>query len=900
MADIQGTNVRNYLNGTPQDDRIWGYGGDDSIYGNSGNDLLYGGSGYDNMYGGPQNDEMWGEDDNDYMDGQDGNDTLHGGAGDDYLIGGTRVDALYGDAGDDLLMGGTTDEGLTDTVLDGGDGIDNAIVLKGSSAGPLVYSVKDAETLVDGTIIRAMEAVQFYAGSGDDHITGGDYRDDLYGGNGDDVLIGGAGDDLLDGETGADSLYGGDGNDTLSAGLGADLIVDGGDGVDIAAVGRSDSDAPLVFSFAGMPQTYTVDGTTLIDVERIFLGAGRGDDDLTGGDLADRLYGNLGDDRLDGGRGADELRGADGNDRLYSLDYGDGTRDTVVDGGLGTDFARIDLSASTAALTFSIANPNVEMIVDGLSVIGIEQVDVTAGSGDDSLTGGALADVLEGGAGADTLAGGAGDDTLRGGDGDDLLDGGAGDDLIEGGNGTDTLRLDGARADYAIAQVSGYIEIRDLRGTAVDRLAGVEYVAFADVTLPTTGLSAPTGITLDAQTVRENAFAGTIVGTARAIDADLIDSFTFTLVDDAGGRFAIGAATGTITVADPAGLDFESAASHDIMVEVRDSAGATYQQVFTIGVADIANDRTATVTAGSFTAPTAENWTVTGGTGVDTIATAGGADAVLGAGGDDAIVTGDGDDVIAYLGAANGFDAVDGGAGDDRLLALRDGTVIGLTALSGVEAIDADGHAGVAVAGSGRSDVLDLAAVTLTGVARIDTGAGNDTLTGSAGADTIAGGAGNDLLRGGGGDDVFLFATGHGTDRIDGGAGQDTLRAEADGTVIGAQWIAGIEAIDAGGHADVTVAFTGGNDSASFEQIALTGIASIDLGAGNDRFRGSAGTDRVDGGAGDDLLIGGAGDDVLLGGDGADVFEIAYGAGIDTIDGGDGVDTIAVTTGTFT
>ncbi|MBL0408023.1 hypothetical protein JKG68_29435, partial [Microvirga aerilata] len=59
---------------------------------------------------------------------------------------------------------------------------------------------------------------------------------------------------------------------------------------------------------------------------------------------------------------------------------------------------------------------------------------------------------------------------------------------------------------------------------------------------------------------------------------------------------------------------------------------------------------------------------------------------------------------------------------------------------------------------------LDFSTVTLTGISRIDGGAGHDTLTGSAGADTIVGGSGNDVINGGAGDD-----------RLEGGVGQDVF-----------------------------------------------------------------------------------------------------------------------------
>jgi Ca2+-binding RTX toxin-like protein len=72
---------------------------------------------------------------------------------------------------------------------------------------------------------------------------------------------------------------------------------------------------------------------------------------------------------------------------------------------------------------------------------------------------------------------------------------------------------------------------------------------------------------------------------------------------------------------------------------------------------------------------------------------------------------------------------------------------------------------------------MNFSTVTLTGIAAIDGGAGNDTITGSIGNDTIVGGSGNDSLNGGLGDDTFLIASSAGTDTIEGGGGTDVIKA---------------------------------------------------------------------------------------------------------------------------
>ena len=151
------------------------------------------------------------------------------------------------------------------------------------------------------------------------------------------------------------------------------------------------------------------------------------------------------------------------------------------------------------------------------------------------------------------------------------------------------------------------------------------------------------------------------------------------------------------------------------------------------------------------------NWTVDGLAGNDTITTLGGNDVITGGAGNDSIVSGGGDDVIRFNGSSQGFDSIDGSGGNDRIEATAKGTVIGLTSLSGVEAISANGFGSVSIKGSSAGDVLDFTTVTLTGITAINGRGGNDTLSGSAAADVITGGAGADTLRGNGGADKFDF-----------------------------------------------------------------------------------------------------------------------------------------------
>src|SRR5205814_2064904 len=75
---------------------------------------------------------------------------------------------------------------------------------------------------------------------------------------------------------------------------------------------------------------------------------------------------------------------------------------------------------------------------------------------------------------------------------------------------------------------------------------------------------------------------------AATSDADATTSgITYILTDDAGGRFAVDASTGVITVADGSLLDREAAASYDVTVRATSADGSTSDATFTINLTDV-------------------------------------------------------------------------------------------------------------------------------------------------------------------------------------------------------------------------------------------------------------------------------------------------------------------------
>ena len=108
-------------------------------------------------------------------------------------------------------------------------------------------------------------------------------------------------------------------------------------------------------------------------------------------------------------------------------------------------------------------------------------------------------------------------------------------------------------------------------------------------------------------TIAEDATTGSTVGiTANATDPDgSNNTVTYSLTDNAGGRFAIDSSTGVVTVS--SALDFETATSHNITVQATSTDTSTSTQTFTIAVTNNpADDPAPTVTIAATDANAAE------------------------------------------------------------------------------------------------------------------------------------------------------------------------------------------------------------------------------------------------------------------------------------------------------
>jgi Ca2+-binding RTX toxin-like protein len=148
---------------------------------------------------------------------------------------------------------------------------------------------------------------------------------------------------------------------------------------------------------------------------------------------------------------------------------------------------------------------------------------------------------------------------------------------------------------------------------------------FRQIVTPTN--TAPTSLTLTSGWVWEKTNGNKPVGVLHAKDAEG-DNLTYSLVNDAGGRFKIDG--NKLVVADGANLDYEQAKSHTVTVMVADGRGGSSTESFTISIRDVAKE------------------TATGSTGADVIRGGSGSDRIGGGLGKDILTGGKGKDAFIF------------------------------------------------------------------------------------------------------------------------------------------------------------------------------------------------------------------------------------------------------------
>jgi VCBS repeat-containing protein len=853
------------LDGTEQDDQLFGYDGDDRLAGNDGNDTLL---------------------------GLGGNDTLAGGAGNDVLDGGAGSDSYEFNLGDgDDVIADSGDAADTDQVVLGSDVLPEDVIVTRNDDGLVLYFRSSGEQISlpgwfgpgapsieqvvfdDGTVwsadmLTAMAAVVPTATEDDDFIGGTMGDDVLEGLGGDDMLYGVGGNDTLDGGQGDDLLAGGAGDDTYvyRLGDGSDTIADKGaldhdvlefrDGVAAAdvRVTRNANSLLLVLASgevltvagwydreeARLGEVRFADGTTWSrdELETLAATGTPQDDYLIGTADADAIDGLAGDDVIIAGDGADTLRGGVGSDHLdggagddtYLFEAGDGA-DRIVDGD-GVDRLVLGAGISPDEMqVFRDDDGNVvlqrydtgdRIVIDARFepwqdwenperyvpvVESVEFADGTVWSADDISA-------------YVTSMPTAGSDYLQGSDRAEILDGLGGGDWIEGGGGNDRYIF---KAGYGALDIREY----DWNAGNVDTLAFGQGIRPEDIVVRRQfdNLVLEVGGSGDRVTF-SNYYS---------LDANRIEQVTF--------------ADGTTW----SSADVES---RQLVADGTDASESIYGS----GRGDVVN----ALGGDDHVEGLGGDDRIDGGTGIDYLYGGAGNDTLTGGAGNDSDIVAETqwDQYGSWYGQDR-HDVLDGGSGDDTYLINAD---------SGYDLIrDEDGNDRV-VLGAGLS-VEDLIISDGTwyghpGQLRVDYGKGAFYIDSGTTIERIESADGKFITR----DDFNTYRV------------SDIYGSEAaeriDGTV-------GPNHIDARGGDDIV---HGGS-----------GRDSLNGGGGNDLLYGDSGADTLYDGEGNNLLFGGDGDDTLTGsgylsgGDGNDVIS-TYGS-MAVIDGGAGDDSITPAAG---
>jgi Ca2+-binding RTX toxin-like protein len=838
--------------------------------------------------------------------GNSGDNILDGGAGIDYMAGGLGNDTYVVDTADSL------DSETSNPILGTGD-----VVVESANAGIDTVLSSIDYTLganVENLTLTGLTATYAWGNELNNVIIGNSLNNVIDGGAGADTMSGGLGNDsyyvdnqgdqVIESQNqGIDTVYssvsftlganienlyltgtaslsatGNELDNVLSSNSGIDVLI-GGLGNDTYYVGNT-NDIVVEYAGEGIDTVYSMVNYTLsANVENLIL---RGyNTSGTGNELNNVLtvnsYWSASNDTLNGGLGVDTMSGGNGNDTYYV----DNAGDVIIEGvGQGTDTV-------ISEIDYSLAGTNLE----NLTLSGTLAVNAYGDEFDNILTGNSIANLITAGAGNDTLDGGAGADTMIGGLGNDtyMVDH-AGDVVIENaGEGTDTVQ---SSLSYSLG---ANLENLTLTGSMALNGTGNEL----DNLL--IGNSAANVLTGGAgnDTLDGGAGADTLIG-GLGNDMYLVDNVGDVIIENAG--------EGTDTVMTSL-LNYTLGANVENLTLTTYSTAANGTGNELDNVLTVTDGYTAALLAsdaylyGDMTYADimsyAQNDTLNGGAGADTMA--------AGLGDDTYIVDNAADVVIENAGYWEGTDTIY--------------SSVSYVVSANVENMILTGSAAINGTGNDLSNIL-------TG------NASDNILNGGAGADILFGGLGNDTYVVDNAGDVVFENAGEGTDTVQSsitytlGANVENLTLtgttaikgtgnELDNVLDGSQntaanvltgglgndtYILGtgdtiVEAANAGIDTVMTSAtYTLG---ANLENLTLLGVAAIN-GTGNaldNVMTGNSAVNTLNGGAGNDLLTGGLGNDILAGAAGNDILQggadndtLSDTAGSNLLDGGAGTD----------
>lgn len=849
----------------------WAYtaGAADRVCGNSGTDHLYGGDDADLVYGGSGNDQGYGDAGTDQVYGNSGADALYGGTGADRIQGNSGADWLDGGTESDVLLGGTSAAGSddgADTLLGAG----GADVLVGDNAtgDELIGSPYPTDLGSDNAVL-----------GGGDYLVGGEDADRSYGGLGDDISYSGNADDYAEGNPGTDRMWGEAGDDDLVGGsseLASGLLLGsepgrpdandflyGGGGQDVIAgdnawVVRGGTAHP-VMAGRGLATTRGVD---LADESGSQTGVAGGDV-IEGGDAADVVFGQRGDDDVkledgadygEGGRGVDTVRGGAGDDDIVGGSFtpasgvlpnatGQADGDDTLTGDADQDVLLGDNGSVTRpASTPGALTTNRVTVQRAIAPYDLGDNPTSGTSGSDKLTGDAANDLVLGQGGNDKADGGAGVDYVEGGQGSDLVLGGTEDDDVVGGSSATTS-----------TNPAGAIGQPD----SGDNVYGGEG---SDLVIGDNGLLTRVASGGDWRMLRANASQNAVVPDRNIVQFDLNGAMPAAANSSHAGADSLSGEAGVDVILGQDGNDRISGGGHDDYIEGQGGGDAVHGDV-SLSLPEIV----AAPANAAWATPAVDGAAVTEGQdditgGWSRQAYRDGNDSIHGDGEDDFVVGDNGS--IARV--------VDDGT-TERVYTKRYGGT-------------RTGDAKVRVAGGGATWTRFCPVSGTSGtLCEVSGASGVDTLYGDAGQDVLYGQDGGDTIWGGADDDDIYGELG--ADALFGEAGEDSILGDRGGVqnryedgsrststtlsqppqVTHKTRLSGSVSREADLLHDVNgTDFVGGPTSTP---MPLDGITY----GGADRIRGGDGHDSIHGGAGDDLANGDTGGDALFGGRGNDV-----------------------------
>lgn len=481
-------------------------------------------------------------------------------------------------------------------------------------------------------------------------------------------------------------------------------------------------------------------------------------------------FGEAGDDQITGGDGADEMYGEDGDDSFIIASATEGDGDVVVGGNGPDDTADNDVldlrgagpvtivssadGSDSGALTGTVTFENGETLeFSQIETILRDPGPVDGLNSGESMTPGYTdlqGDQIDGTDGDDdTIFGNGGDDTIDSGLGDDTVDGGAGDDVFDindEGDGIDNDVIIGGETDETVGDRLDASDIGD--------------DLYLDITAPEEGTLTDGTDTTEFEEIEMFTLGDgddTVAGSDGGDHVDAGDGDNEMDGDDGDDTLISGDGDDTITGGD--GSDsIESGGGDDV--------------IDTSGSSDLLDDKNGDGFGfGSYgpfppvpedTDPDDDRDYVEAGAGNDTITTGDDADTIDGGSGDDVIDSGiDNDEILGQAGhdtitSGEGADTVDGGSGNDVIYGG-----LGPNAPDELNIPD-DGS----FPNGGDPD-------TENGRDLLMGNRGNDLIYGEDDDDTLHGGTGADTLDGGIDDDLMYGDEGQ--DDLHGGQGADTM-----------------------------------------------------------------------------------------------------------------------------